>query len=126
MTIKKKELSKTEWKIMNICWALGKCSVRNIYDALQKKDKNRSYQALNTMLERLAAKNVLKREKFGPIWLYEPAGKKQSMVNNAIDDFIEVVLDQRLMPLFTYFSKTEKIGREEIYYLKKIIKEHDE
>jgi len=52
MPKKLKDLSKTEWFLMNICWKLGKVPARNVYDiAIKKKDWQ--YQTAKTILDRL-------------------------------------------------------------------------
>ncbi|MFC1573965.1 BlaI/MecI/CopY family transcriptional regulator, partial [Candidatus Latescibacterota bacterium] len=68
MTKKRNELSKTEWSLMNICWKKGKVSAREIYEETLK-EKQRGYQTVKTMLDRMVGKGFLEREKFGPIWL---------------------------------------------------------
>ncbi len=120
-----KDLSRTEWTIMNICWDLGRASARDIHEK-SLRDKKRSYQTVKTMLDRLVEKKYLAREKFGPIWLYEPARQRDQVVSREIDTFIDTVLDNTLTPLFAHFAKKERLSDEEIASLKKLIEEHGE
>ena len=120
-----KELSKTEWKIMNICWDNGQVTARNVYEEMIK-DKKRGYQTVKTMMDRLVEKGYLRREKFGPIWLYKAVVKRSNVVSRAVDSFVNNVLDNTFTPIFTHFAKKEKLTEEEIQALKNLIEEKEE
>lgn len=125
MTKKLSDLSKTEWLLMKICWDKGKASARVIYEETLR-EKKRGYQTVKTMLDRLVGKGYLVREKFGPIWLYEPTVPRAKMVAREIDSFVNTVLDNTFAPLFVHLAKKEKLSPEEIDALKKLIDEHEE
>ena len=117
----KSKLSRTEWTLMKICWEKGQVSARVIYEETLK-EKKRGYQTVKTMLDRIVGKGYLEREKFGPIWLYKPAvpGSKE------IDAFVNTVLDNTFAPLFARLAEQEKLSREEIEALKKLIEQHED
>ena len=125
MTKKRSDLSRTEWTIMNICWEKGKASARVIYEETLK-DKKRGYQTVKTMLDRLVMKGYLEREKFGPIWLYNPAVPRPKVISREIETFVSTVLDNTFAPLFAHLAEKEKLSRDEIEALKKLIEEHEE
>ena len=108
---------------MNICWKLGKSSARDIYEETLRERK-RGYQTVKTMLDRLVVKGYLAREKFGPIWLYEPAVPRAKALSREIDTFVGTVLDNTVAPFFIYLAGKERLTDEEIAALKKIIAEH--
>jgi BlaI family penicillinase repressor len=122
MTRKRPALSKTEWSIMNICWRQGRSSARVVYEETLK-DKSRGYQTVKTMLDRLVEKGYLRREKFGPIWLYEPTVSRSVMLAREIESFVGTVLDHAVSPLFAYFVKNENISPEELKELRKLVEE---
>ena len=119
------ELSKTEWSLMNICWKKGKVSARDIYEETLK-EKQRGYQTVKTMLDRMVGKGFLEREKFGPIWLYKPVVSKTKMLGREIESFVNTVLDKTLAPLFVHLAEKENLTEEEIETLKKLIEEYEE
>ena len=118
----KRSLSWTEWSIMKICWEKGKSSARVIYEE-SLKEKERGYQSVKTMLDRLAAKGYLNRKKFGPIWLYKPVESRKKVLGKAIEKFVDKVLDHTFTPLLTHFAKKENLTPDEIDALKKLIKD---
>lgn len=125
MTLQKKELSRTEWQLMNICWDAGKVSARDIYEKTLET-KRRTYQAVKTMLDRLVDKGYLGREKFGPIWLYEPLVPRNAVVGREIDSFVTTVLDKTFAPLLAHFATKEHLSDEELKALKKLIENHED
>ena len=116
-------LSKTEWRLMNICWRKGRVSARVIYEETLR-EKARGYQTVKTMLDRLVAKGYLRREKFGPIWLYEPAVPRAAVAAREIESFVGTVLDNTVAPLFAYFAGKEKLSRKELEELRKLVEDH--
>jgi BlaI family transcriptional regulator, penicillinase repressor len=118
-------LSDTEWQLMKICWDKGMVSARIIYEETLKK-KARGYQTVKTMLDRLVVKGYLTREKFGPIWLYNPTVSKAKTVAKEIDSFMNNVLDNVFTPLFAHLAQKEHLSKEEFEALKKLVEEHKE
>ncbi len=113
-------LSRTEWNIMNICWKKGQASARVIFEETLR-EKKRSYQTVKTMLDRLVEKAYLRREKFGPIWLYRPSVARASIISREIENFVGTVLDHTLAPIFVHFAKKEKLSDEELDELRRLI-----
>ncbi|MHB9029493.1 MAG: BlaI/MecI/CopY family transcriptional regulator [Candidatus Latescibacterota bacterium] len=125
MSRKRPDLSKTEWSIMNICWRQGRSSARIVYEETLK-EKSRGYQTVKTMLDRLVEKGYLRREKFGPIWLYEPTVSRSAVLAREIESFVATVLDNTLAPIFVHFAKKETLSDEELDELRKLIEKKEE
>ena len=119
------ELSKNEWLVMKICWRRGKATARDIFEQAIKK-KKWEYQTVKTMLDRLAGKGYLEREKLGPIYLYQPSLPRSQVVAGAIESFMETVLDNTVAPVLQYFVKGQKLSEQEIASLKKLIDEYED
>jgi BlaI family penicillinase repressor len=123
MAKKLPELSKTEWLLMKICWTQGKSTARQIYEeALKKKDWG--YQTVKTMLDRIVNKGYLRREKLGPLCLYQPGVPRSEVVKKAVQTFADTVLDNTFAPLFVHLAKGRKLTDEEIASLKKLVEEY--
>ena len=121
----KNNLSNTEWSIMKICWEKGKTTARTIYEE-SLKEKRREYSTISTMLERLVNKGYLRKEKFGPIWLYEPAKTKSNVIARAIDSFVDTVLDNTMLPLFNHLFQKERLSQKDFETLEELIKKKKE
>ncbi len=55
---------------MNALWRLGEATVRDIHAALATT-RPRAYTTIMTILDRLAQKGVVERQKAGRAWLYK-------------------------------------------------------
>ena len=119
------ELSKNEWAVMKWCWDVGKCTARNVYEKALE-ERTWEYQTVKTMLDRLAKKGYLKRDKIGPICLFEPRVSRAASVRKAVDSFAETVLDEAVAPLFVHLAKGRKLNNAEIASLRKLIEQHEE
>ena len=101
------KLGRTEWALMRICWKKGRSSARTIHEESLKNYK-RTYNTVKTILDRLVKKHYLKREKFGPIWLYSPVMNEKNTLSKAINDFTRTVLDGSILPFFMNVLKKKK------------------
>lgn len=97
---------------MNTCWSLGKCTAREVHEALQE-ERPRDYQTIKTMLDRIADKGYLAVEKVGPICLYRPIVRRRNAVSEAIDEFVDVVLDRALNPLVAHLAQARRLSDED-------------
>ncbi|MFC1651428.1 BlaI/MecI/CopY family transcriptional regulator, partial [Candidatus Latescibacterota bacterium] len=109
----------------NICWKMGKVSARIIYEE-SLKDKKRGYHAVKTMLDRMVVKGYIAREKFGPIWLYEPSVVRSKIVSGEIESFVNNVLDKTFAPLFAHLAEKDNLTSEDIEAMKKLIADKED
>jgi len=66
-------LSKAEARILEQCWKLGTCSVREVLDSLPE-DERVAYTTVQTLVHRLEQKGAVRRvKKIGNAQLFEPA-----------------------------------------------------
>ena len=125
MSGKLPELSRGEWLVMNICWSKGACTARHVYEEAVKK-KQWEYQTVKTMLDRLASKGYLRSEKFGPLCVFQPIAARAKVVTNAVDVFVDNVLDNTFAPLFENLARRGKLDDAEIRALRKLLEEQEE
>lgn len=121
----KRDLSKTEWSIMGICWRQGKCTARQVFEE-SLRQRRRSYQTIKTMLDRLAEKGYLRKEKLGPLWLYQPTVTRPKLVARAVESFVETVLDNTVSPLFVHLAEHKTLSTEELNELKQLVRTAEE
>ncbi|MEL4356753.1 MULTISPECIES: BlaI/MecI/CopY family transcriptional regulator [unclassified Luteococcus] len=85
-------LGELETRIMENLWQQGKpASVREIHENLLN-EKPLAYTTVMTVLDRLAKKGVVHRERSGRAWLYTPARTRAELVVTAL---VEALADAR-------------------------------
>ena len=124
MNSEPQRLSRTEWTLMNICWRLGKSTARQVYDE-SLGHRERDYQTVKTLLDRIAGKGYLKIEKLGPLCLYTPIVRRSAALAAAIEDFTRTVLDNTLAPVFVHLADSGNLRQEELDSLRELLRRHE-
>src|SRR6201993_4697100 len=88
--MKKARLSKAEARILEQCWALGTCSVREILESLPE-DEQVAYTTVQTLVYRLEEKGALRKvKKIGNAQLFEPAINQRQYRSRLVRDLLDL------------------------------------
>jgi predicted transcriptional regulator len=90
-TLPKERLSPSEWEIMQICWRLGRCTVREVLRE-DLKTHIRDYRTILTFMTRMANKGWLTVEKEGNTNYYTPAIPQEKALKETIERFLDEVV----------------------------------
>ncbi len=86
------DLAPLELDCMNVLWPLGEATVRDVQQAL-RPTRPRAYTTIMTILDRLAQKGVVQRQKAGRAWLYRAnlsaAEARSHAVAQVVDGFFD-------------------------------------
>jgi predicted transcriptional regulator len=83
-------LTKAETRILEQCWSLGTCSVREILDSLPE-DERVAYTTVQTLVYRLEEKGALRKvKKIGNAQLFEPAIDQSDYRSGLVSDLLEL------------------------------------
>ena len=86
----KARLSKSETRILEQCWRLGTCSVREVLDSLPE-DEQVAYTTVQTLVYRLEEKGALRKSrKIGNAQLFEPAIDQSEHRSGLVRDLLEL------------------------------------
>jgi BlaI family transcriptional regulator, penicillinase repressor len=86
----KARLSKAEARILEQCWKLGTCSVREILDSLPEEERV-AYTTVQTLVYRLEQKGALRKvKKIGNAQLFEPAIDQSEYRSGLVRDLLEL------------------------------------
>ena len=83
-------LSKAETRILEQCWNLGTCSVREILESLPS-DERVAYTTVQTLVYRLEQKGALRRvKKIGNAQLFEPAIDRSEFRSSLVRELLDL------------------------------------
>ncbi len=83
-------LSRAETRILEQCWKLGTCSVREILDSLPEEERV-AYTTVQTLVYRLEQKGALRKvKKIGNAQLFEPAIDRSEHRTGLVRDLLEL------------------------------------
>jgi BlaI family transcriptional regulator, penicillinase repressor len=86
------DLAPLELDCLSVLWPLGEATVREVRDALAPR-RARAYTTIMTILDRLAQKGVVAREKKGRAWVYRPVLSAEEARNDAVGQIVEHFFD---------------------------------
>src|SRR5512135_1403244 len=88
--MKESRLSKAETRILEQCWKLGICSVREVLESLPE-DERVAYTTVQTLVYRLEQKGALRKvKKIGNAQLFEPAIDQSEYRSGLVRDLLEL------------------------------------
>jgi BlaI family transcriptional regulator, penicillinase repressor len=86
----KTRLSKAETRILEQCWKLGTCSVREILDSLPEAERV-AYTTVQTLVYRLEQKGALRKvKKIGNAQLFAPAIDQREFRGGLVRDLLDL------------------------------------
>ena len=86
----RRRLSKAEARILEQCWKLGSCSVREILESLPE-DEQVAYTTVQTIVHRLEEKGALRRvKKIGNAQLFAPAIDQKEYRRGLLRDLLDL------------------------------------
>ena len=121
MAKKNYELTGGEWAIIQAVWNNQPCAAPTVQEALATK-KNWTYSTVKTMMDRMAAKGLLKTEKFHNLILYRSAITKQDAQNSEIMRAVKRAFNGALTPMMQFLIDNNKLSKKQLSELEATIK----
>src|SRR5262249_1928309 len=87
------------------------------------EDRGLARTTILTMMEKLRQKGYLMRRRDGGVWVYSPSIGKADVMQQIVQGFVERTLGGSIAPFVAYLTKTERISKEELDDLERIVRE---
>ncbi len=108
--------------VMDILWERKKATVKEVFESLSS-EKKIAYTTIITVMNRLADKNILKREKKGKIYLFEPIYNRDEYKKIVSDTVVRGLLEIDGKKAMAAFVDQVSEDPEELKLLEKLIEE---
>jgi predicted transcriptional regulator len=116
------KISEAEAHIMEVFWRnAGPLSAEEVIAALGKR-KDWSPGTVRTFLARLLKKKALAAARDGRRYLYRPLMRLEDYAHHQSRNLIDRLFDGRVAPFITQFSERERLSREDIEELKRLVR----
>lgn len=119
------ELSKSEHDVLNVLWAQGEMSVREVHDLLAA-DGARAYTTTKTVMDRMLQKQLLERDSFHGVFLYRAAISRPRGLARLVHNFAKRVLEVDNVSVVSLFSGSKKISKAELSELEDLLQKLDD
>jgi len=117
-------LSEIEWQILKHLWEKGVLSVREVRQKLFP-DGERAYTTIQTYMDRMVEKKLLKKEKIGLVNFYQPLVDKKSMRRKATDTLITKAFDGSFGSLAAFLVDSYNLSEHDLEKIKDLIKKKE-
>ena len=115
-------LTKLESKVMDLLWAAGEASVRQLLDAFGGKGQP-AYTTVQTILYRLEAKGAVRRAKtIGNAHIFEPVASQADVRKNVVGELLGL-FGGRAQPLVSHLIESGDLTLEDIEAARKTLRD---
>ncbi len=115
-------LTKLESKVMDLLWAAGEASVRQLLDAFGGKGRP-AYTTVQTILYRLEAKGAVRRtKKIGNAHIFEPVASQADVRKNVVGELLGL-FGGRAQPLVSHLIESGDLTLEDIEAARKTLRD---
>jgi predicted transcriptional regulator len=117
------KLSALELRIMREFWTRGACSIREVHEAIARRDRP-AYTTVQTMVYRLEAKEALRRtKKIGNAHIFEATTSRASVQTRLLKELLGL-FDGSVKPVMAHLVEMGKISDEDIEDAQKLLDAH--
>ena len=118
-------LTPVEWEIMEAVWALGGGpSVRDVVDHAYPHGE-KAYTTVQTLMNTLERKGVLRRRKVGLVNFYRPKRTRAQMAQSEMGVLLERVFGGSLPELASTLLAREDLDRAELAQIRRLLEERE-
>ena len=121
MAKKKFELTPAEWVIIQAVWDNQPCAAPTIQESLVG-EKGWSYSTVKTMMDRMAAKGLLKTERVRNLILYRSAITRRQAQQSEVMRTVKRAFDGAFTPMMQFLLDNTNLSKSELSELEAMIK----
>ena len=120
MTRKQPKLARLELQILEVLWALGKASIREIQERFP--EPRPAYTTIQTTVYRLETKGAVRRvRKISNAHIFEPLVARDVARHRLLDDILSL-FGGRAQPMIAQLAEAGKLTLDDVRELEKTIK----
>lgn len=118
------KLTRFELEVMDVLWALGRASVREIQEQLPEK-RRPAYTTVQTIVRRLEEKGAVRNvKKIGNAFIFEPLVTRQAAHRRLIAEVLDL-FGGSARPLMAHLVESGKLSLEDLRELEQSLVEQE-
>jgi BlaI family penicillinase repressor len=114
------QLGRVQLLIMQVLWAKRRATAREITDAISASEAI-AHSTVQTLLRHLEDKGSVSHEADGRTFVFFPTVEEHQFKESATRDLVERVFGGSVASLVAHLLKNEKVSRDEIAEIRKLI-----
>ncbi|MCD4750006.1 MAG: BlaI/MecI/CopY family transcriptional regulator [Thermoanaerobaculales bacterium] len=122
MSLKPKNISETELALLRLLWKSGPSTIRELTDQLYPAGSHSEYATVQSLLDRLEAKNCVRREKQGRVNVFTATISRTELVSRRLRETADALCDGSMAPLLSHLVRVSDPTPEEAEALERLVK----
>lgn len=118
-------ISEAEAVVMEVLWERHPLSAEAVIARLPGGN-DWAEATVKTLLNRLLNKGAIRADKDGRRYLYSPLVQRDAWLLEESSSLIERLFDGRVAPLVAHFSQHQRLSRDDVAELRKLLEELDD
>src|SRR3954451_5650879 len=119
------DVTDTELAILQQLWDHGQRTIRQLTDALYPTGGQAQYATVQKLLDRLAEKGHVRRDRSGSAHVFSAAVGREELIGRRLRDVAEKLCGGSLTPLLTQLVQTRRLSDRERQELRDLIDRQD-
>ena len=119
-----RKLGDLELQILNVLWAEGPSTVRDVLEALEVEPRP-AYTTVLTMMRLMHEKGYLDRRERGRAHVYQAKLREKPTKRGLLETLIDTAFQGSAEAVMVRLIEDERLSPEEIERVKKLISEHE-
>ena len=119
-------LTRTELSVMDLLWQQKELTARQIKERLYPDATKSQHGTVQKLLQSLEEKGLVKRDRSLGIHLFSPVLERQVYASRELESLTERLTGGSLVPLVTQLIQEDKISRDEIASLRRLLDQKDD
>src|SRR5262245_54025239 len=113
------DVSDTELAILDVLWAQGEATIRQIDEELYERPTTATYATVQKLLERLEAKGCVGRDRSGFAHVFRATVDRRTLIDQRLQQVADKLCGGSLTPLITHLIEARRLSARDRQALKK-------
>jgi len=115
-----KPLTEVELQLMNVIWALGTCTVKEVQTQLSK-DRDLAYTSIATIMKILETKGIVKSAKSDKAHVYRPLITKESYEAQTLEHLAENLFQGDPSMMVMRLLNDSNLSKQDLEAIRKVL-----
>lgn len=117
--------TRAELAILRVLWKQGRCTVRQVHEALQKTQEHETvYTTVLKLLQNMAEKGLVRRDERERTHVYEAVLNEQKTQRDLLRDLVDRAFGGSTASLVIQALSIKKASPEELEEIRKLLDKH--
>jgi predicted transcriptional regulator len=119
------DVTEAELNVLELLWAKGPATIRQLADELYPGGGATQYATVQKLLERLQAKNCVRRDRTGGVQQFRASIERDELIDRRLQTLAEQLCGGSLAPLLSHLVRADRLSAADRQSLRDLIEELD-